>query len=137
MARCYNAPLVSPHSMNLKLRTIEDGAHWDDMLLSLPAPHLLQSWAWGELKAGFGWSAKRLTWADDGGSDVAAAQLLTRSSQFTGGLTVSYCPKGPVLDWGDENLRRAVLVALVIAAREEGALARKIDPEVVYETGAG
>ena len=123
--------------MNLNLQTIEDGAQWDDLLLSLPAPHLLQSWAWGDLKAGFGWSAKRLTWADDGGSDVAAAQLLTRSGQFSGGLTVAYCPKGPVLHWGDENLRRAVLVALVNEARDEGALALKIDPEVVYETGAG
>ena len=123
--------------MNLNLRTIEDGAQWDDLLLSLPSPHLLQSWAWGDLKAGFGWSARRLTWADDSGSDVAAAQLLTRSGQFSAGLTVAYCPKGPVLDWSNDNLRRAVLDALVDAARDEGALALKIDPEVAYETGAG
>jgi len=128
IARCYNAPLVSHHPMNLNLRTIEDGAQWDDSLLSLPNPHLLQSWEWGELKAGFGWSAKRLTWADDSGSDVAAAQLLTRTGQFSGGLKVAYCPKGPVLDWGNE---------LAEIARDEGALALKIDPEVVYETGAG
>lgn len=137
IARCYNAPLVSPHPMNLNLQTIEDGAQWDDLLLSLPNPHLLQSWEWGELKAGFGWSAKRLTWADDSGSEVAAAQLLSRSGKFSGGLKVAYCPKGPVLDWGNENLRRAVLDGLAEAARDEGALALKIDPELVYETGAG
>ena len=136
-ARCYNAPLDLPHSMKLNLQTIEDGAQWDDLLLSLPAPHLLQTWQWGELKAGFGWSAKRLTWVDDSGSAVAAAQLLTRSGQLSGGLKVAYCPKGPVLDWGNENLRRAVLDGLAEAARDAGALALKIDPEVVYETGVG
>lgn len=123
--------------MNLKLDTVEDSARWDDLLLSLPAPHLLQSWTWGELKARFGWTAKRLAWLDDEGSAMAAGQLLTRSSQFSGGLKIAYCPKGPVLDWRNEELRSAVLAALVEIARDEGALVLKIDPEVAYETGAG
>jgi lipid II:glycine glycyltransferase (peptidoglycan interpeptide bridge formation enzyme) len=123
--------------MNLKLDIVEDGAIWDDLLLSLPAPHLLQTRTWGELKAEFGWSVKRLSWLSDAGIVLAAGQLLTRSSQIGGGLTVAYCPKGPVLDWGDEVLRRAVLAGLVEVARDEGALVLKIDPEVAYETGAG
>ena len=123
--------------MNLKSDTIDDGTLWDDLLLSLPAPHLLQSWTWGELKASFGWSAKRLTWRDNDGSPVGAGQLLIRSSRFGGGLRVAYCPKGPALDWRDENSRIEVLAALVGAARDEGALVLKIDPEVAYEIGAG
>jgi hypothetical protein len=57
--------------MDLKSEIIEDGALWDDNLLSLPDPHLLQSWAWGELKGKFGWGAKRLTWQAGKGSVVA------------------------------------------------------------------
>jgi lipid II:glycine glycyltransferase (peptidoglycan interpeptide bridge formation enzyme) len=49
---------------------------------------------------------------------------------------MAYCPKGPVLDWRDDDLRLAVLDSLVDAARDEGALVLKIDPEVAYETGA-
>ncbi len=137
LARCYNAPPATPHTMDLKLDIVKDGARWDELLLSLPAPHLLQSWTWGELKSRFGWSAKRLVWRDNGGPAMAAGQLLTRASQLGAGLKVAYCPKGPVLVWGDEDLRSAVMAALIDAAREEGALVLKIDPEVAYETGAG
>ncbi|MCH8338357.1 MAG: peptidoglycan bridge formation glycyltransferase FemA/FemB family protein [Chloroflexi bacterium] len=123
--------------MILKPETVEDGAHWDDLLLSLPAPHLLQSWTWGELKRRFGWRASRLAWRDPAGTPVAAGQLLTRTGKLSGGLKVAYCPKGPILDWGNEDLRSAVLTALVDAARTEGALVLKIDPEIAYGTGAG
>ena len=122
--------------MELKLEIINDGARWDDLLLSLPAPHLLQSWVWGELKSRFGWQAKRMLWRDVDGTAVAAAQLLTRVSRLSSGLKVAYCPKGPVLDWEDGELRAAILSALIEAARSNGALVLKIDPEVAYESGA-
>ena len=79
LARCYNAPPASPHTMDLKLEIVEDGSCWDDLLLSLPAPHLLQSRTWGELKGHFGWRARRSSWRDGMGSVVAAGQLLTRA----------------------------------------------------------
>ena len=122
--------------MDLKLDTVEDGTRWDDLLLSLPDPHLLQSWTWGELKSRFGWQTRRLYWQDGAGAPVAAAQLLTRVGRLSGGLKVAYCPKGPVLDWEDDVLRTKVLGALIEAARDERALVLKIDPEVAYETAA-
>ncbi|MCI0876957.1 MAG: FemA-like protein, partial [Chloroflexi bacterium] len=76
--------------MILKPETVEDGARWDDLLLSLPAPHLLQSWTWGELKRRFGWRASRLSWRDAAGTPVAAGQLLTRTGKLSGGLKVAY-----------------------------------------------
>ena len=122
--------------MDLKLDTVDDGTLWDELLLSLPAPHLLQTWTWGELKSRFGWQARRLLWQDGAGSVVAAGQLLTRASQLGGSFKVAYCPKGPVLNWESDDLRATILAALIKAARDEGALVLKIDPEVAYETGA-
>ena len=52
-------------------------AAWDAALLTLPNPHILQSWAWGEMKAQTGWVATRWVWTtaehpeQSGGADSA------------------------------------------------------------------
>ena len=48
--------------MNLDVVEATEGQVWDAALSSLPQPHILQSWAWGETKAQTGWRAKRLLW---------------------------------------------------------------------------
>ncbi|MCU0502960.1 MAG: hypothetical protein MUC51_14575, partial [Anaerolineae bacterium] len=60
----------------MEIRQITDARTWDALLRSLPAPHILQSWAWGELKAQTGWQAQRLVWQD--AAPLAAASLLVR-----------------------------------------------------------
>ena len=62
---------------------------WDEAVARLGGQPF-QSWAWGELKARFGWQPVRLS-ATDGGS---AAQVLLRPYR---GLAVAYVPRGPVL----------------------------------------
>jgi peptidoglycan pentaglycine glycine transferase (the first glycine) len=62
---------------------------WDNFLARHPNAHLLQTGAWGELKGGFGWSAKRIVSGDCG------AQILFRRLPL--GFTVAYIPKGPVV----------------------------------------
>ena len=96
---------------------------------------MLQSWTWGELKESLGWQATRLSWAQSAGPAVAAAQLLIR--RVAGGLALAYSPKGPILDWRNEDLRSAVFADLVNAARKEGALVLKIDRDVPYGDGLG
>ena len=54
---------------------ITDAQAWDQALLTLPNPHVLQSWTWGEFKARYGWRATRLLWQEDG-QMVAAASVL-------------------------------------------------------------
>lgn len=135
-------------------------AGWDDALLSLPQPHILQSWAWGETKLQTGWRAKRLLWLDDAaaarsasvgllnapadefvhapaGAAVAAAALLVRRLHPSVPLAVAYVPKGPLLDWTDVALAEAVLARLEAEARRAGALFVKIDPDVRSNTPAG
>ena len=63
---------------------------WNRFLTEYPDAHLLQSGAWGELKAAFGWQALRLVSRDR----THGMQILFRHLPL--GLTFAYLPKGPV-----------------------------------------
>lgn len=128
---------------------------WNRLVLSLPAPHVLQSWQWGQSKRRNGWQPIPLAWypvpGARGGIDYrlqtvpadseasAAALVLARSLPlpgFAARLKVFYVPKGPLLtDWGDLRLRAAVLNDLSALARRQGAIFIKIDPDVRLGTG--
>ncbi len=109
---------------------LTDPRVWDQALLALPDPHILQSWAWGEFKARHGWTATRLLFEEDG-RPVAAASLLERRLPRLP-LRILYVPKGPALDWADVALAGRVLAELERLARRRGALFVKIDPDVYY-----
>jgi peptidoglycan pentaglycine glycine transferase (the first glycine) len=112
---------------------------WNQTILQLPNPHLLQSAQWAQAKEPFGWTAHYRTWEDANGKVVAAAQLLQRHIRIplTGkSLCMFYAPKGPtLLDWSDDALRARVLNDLREYASGEGAFLIKIDPDVSYGTG--
>jgi lipid II:glycine glycyltransferase (peptidoglycan interpeptide bridge formation enzyme) len=61
---------------------------WESFLTHHPNAHILQSAAWGQLKADFGWRVLHLTLSDCG------AQLLIK--QVLPGIRFAYIPKGPV-----------------------------------------
>ena len=109
---------------------IDDARAWDNALLALPNPHILQSWAWGEFKIRHGWRATRLLFKE-GGETVAAASVLRRKLP---GLPVSilYVPKGPALDWHRAGMAEQVVQELASLARRERALFIKIDPDIHY-----
>ena len=94
---------------------------WDDLIASRQG-HLLQSWAWGELKSGFGWTAVRVEAAG------AAAQILFRRLPL--GLTIAYIPKGPVVDWIDSERCQAIFSTIHSAARQHRAVFLKVEPDV-------
>lgn len=71
-------------------------SEWDRFLQSYPDAHLLQTGAWGDLKAAFGWQADRVRVGETG------AQVLFRPliARFPMGPTLAYVAKGPVgPDW--------------------------------------
>lgn len=109
---------------------VTDARAWDRALLSLPNPHILQSWAWGEFKSRHGWRATRLLF-DGGAATVAAASVLQRKVPRLP-LSILYVPRGPALDWTDTALARRVLEELERLARRRRALLVKIDPDVYY-----
>lgn len=120
-----------------RIQKVTDARVWDAEILRLPQPHILQSWAWGELKAQTGWTATRLLWANADGATCAAAALLTR--RLARGLpgAVSYAPKGPLLDWSDAPLVEDLLRRLEAEARRQRAIFLKIDPDVRADTDVG
>ncbi|MEZ4769641.1 MAG: peptidoglycan bridge formation glycyltransferase FemA/FemB family protein [Caldilineales bacterium] len=116
---------------------IAERGQWTAALLNLPEPHVLQTWEWGEVKRQTGWQPTRLLWqAETNGAPVAAASLLLRRiPRLPRG--VAYVPKGPILDWSDERLVDAVLAAIELEARRQGAIFVKIDPDVAPDSQIG
>lgn len=102
-----------------------DAATWDRLVAQHPQGHMLQSWAWGDLKQHFGWQPLRVAVTD--GTSVAAAQLLIRPLY---GLSVAYVPRGPLFA-ADEMLDRALLQVLQRIARRRRAAFLRLEPNVL------
>ncbi len=115
-----------------------NAADWDARIASLGQTHFLQTAEWADVKAPIGWSAEQREWKDDQDQPAAAAQLLVRSMRlFRIGpkVSIGYIPRGPLLDWEDERLRRRVIADLASWARQKKLIFLKIDPMV--ELGRG
>ncbi|MFH1085228.1 MAG: peptidoglycan bridge formation glycyltransferase FemA/FemB family protein [Chloroflexota bacterium] len=98
---------------------------WDRLVASDPDGHLLQTWAWGDLKAAFGWRPVRLAVERDGAL-VAGAQVLYRR---LGPLTLGYIPRGPALASGDPADLEPLWSAVHGVSRRLLAIALKVEPE--------
>lgn len=105
-----------------------DEATWDELVARLPGGSLLQSWAWGEFKAGFGWQPLRLEVS--AGEATAVAQLLIRPSY---GLAAAYVPRGPLLG-ADDEVNRVLLRSLRSVARRKRAAFLRLEPNVAEDS---
>ena len=95
---------------------------WDNKITARQG-HLLQSWAWGQLKSNFGWTVSRLDTA------VGPVQLLFKSLPL--GLSIAYLPKGPVgLDWHNAADVQTTLAAIHAESRRRRAIFCKIEPDI-------
>lgn len=96
--------------------TSPSAGEWEAFLLKRPEAHLLQTPAWGELKARHGWEAARVV------SERAGAQILFRSP--LPGLRLAYIPRGPVGDWP------GLVPALVDLCRRHRAFVLIVEPDL-------
>jgi len=95
---------------------ILSASDWEAYLTHFPDAHLLQTAAWGELKASFGWQAQRVVAGETG------AQVLFRSLPL--GLTLAYIPKGPLgPDW------QTLWPEVDHLCRKERAVLLKVEPD--------
>jgi len=114
---------------------------WNELIASLPNPHLLQTWEWAQVKVKYGWQAMPFVWQSSVTSDqssVASAMILKRAipvSGFAKKMCVMYIPKGPLMNWNNAMLRARVLDDLHVFAKRQGAIFVKIDPDVALGTG--
>jgi peptidoglycan pentaglycine glycine transferase (the first glycine) len=107
-----------------------DSETWNSFVAASPMGHLLQSWQWGQLKAAFRWRAVRVG-VEDKGRLVAGAQVLFRSlpPSFPY-LSIAYVPKGPILDFGNQEISEALFSAIHRLVRQKRAILLKIEPEL-------
>lgn len=127
---------------------------WNSAISRLYGAHVLQTWEWGKVKSQFGWQPHFLMWYSDADqykliinhipdrlkhkAFISAALTLQRNIRIGGfaqKMGVIYVPKGPLLDWSDEPLRKQVLQDLREFSQKHSAIFIKIDPDL--ELGDG
>lgn len=101
---------------------------WNDFVHAAEYPTVMQSWQWGQLKAGTGWTPHLLAVEEDG--EIAAGALVLERPLPHVGRALLYAPRGPVVDWSDADLFRRWLTEARKLASDRGAIALKIDPPV-------
>ncbi len=74
---------------------MEANTHWDTYLSQQPRAHILQSTAWGKLKAENGWQQEQVLLRGERGSILAGVQLLFRRLPALP-YTLAYLAMGPV-----------------------------------------
>jgi len=125
------------------------GRSWNEILLDLDNPHVLQTSQWADVKTYYGWQPHYLIWQQ--GDDLlelrysatgefedpiprAAALVLERKA--LPGISVMYIPKGPIIDDRDDLiLVKQVLSDLKEFASEFGVIQLKIDPDIILGWG--
>jgi lipid II:glycine glycyltransferase (peptidoglycan interpeptide bridge formation enzyme) len=122
------------------------GKTWNEIISKLPDPHFLQTYEWGQVKAKYGWQPIYLVWDEQGKMKeerndlssfifpVQAACLVLKRTAFRR-FSIFYAPKGPLMDWTNESLRKRVLDDLQSFAKKQGAIFLKLDPDVVLGRG--
>ena len=100
-----------------------DATTWQAFLDRHPEAHLLQTAAWGDLKAAFGWRVMRLVVGE------AGAQVLFRPLPL--GFTVAYIPKGPV---GSREAWEDLWPQVDALCRRHRAVFLKVEPDIWEET---
>ena len=128
----------SPPSSGVAIEPVVTAAAWEELLTQLPTDrsHVLQSWPWGVVKAGSGWRVERWRLMR-GGRPLGAFQWLSRQPAPALPLRVAYVPKGPLLDWSDDEAAAMVLEQIEELCRQRGCLQVKIDPDVGEEDAEG
>jgi peptidoglycan pentaglycine glycine transferase (the first glycine) len=105
---------------------------WDALAARSPFGDAFQSYEWGRVKAGLGWTQLRYVVELDG-RRVAVAYIQERAALGRlrgplGRLRVHYSPRGPVLLEATSEAAQAALAGLRLIARDRHSLALTIDP---------
>lgn len=104
-----------------------DAAAWEAFAAPHPNTHLLQTSAWGQLKAEFGWQPEAVR------AGPAGALVLFRRLPL--GLTLAYVPRGPLADWHSPATLPPLVAALDQLCRARRAILLKWEPDLPDDPG--
>lgn len=105
---------------------IPDAPTWD-AFVEQRGGHLLQTARWGMLKRAFGWQDEVVALVR--GNDLVAGALVLYRPLPGGVGTIAYVPRGPLVDWRDEEAVQALIAALDASAQARRAVLLKIEPD--------
>lgn len=91
--------------MPVTINNIEAQQEWNSICELFDDAQFPQSFEWGEAKQIQGWEPVRLSF-DKGGECIGAAQVLIKTFL---GLTIAYCPRGPLWQRRKVSLDRCLL----------------------------
>ncbi|MGI8586573.1 MAG: lipid II:glycine glycyltransferase FemX [Chloroflexia bacterium] len=132
--------ITTDREKRARLRVVilrDDAAGWDRFVAADPGGHLLQSWEWGDFKAGQNWQAARVAvLVGEDGAMRAAAQVLFRRPVRRAPVSMAYVPRGPLAP-ADEAVpeRVALMAGLHALCRRRGAIALKLEPNLPASVG--
>jgi lipid II:glycine glycyltransferase (peptidoglycan interpeptide bridge formation enzyme) len=106
--------------------TAERRHEWNSFVAQEPAFALLQSWEWGEFKEKLGWKIVRIAIEQDK-KLIAGAQVLIKPLPLKL-ASLLYIPRGPLVDWNDQEQVRMLLDAIHAIGRQWRAICLKIEP---------
>lgn len=129
MIKTQEAPSAMP-------RVVDAGdwkaADWDALAARSPLGDAFQSYEWGEVKRGLGWTPLRYL-VEQGERRMAVVFIQERALERRlpgplGRIRIHYAPRGPILLEPTPEAARAALAALQKIARARHSLAMTIDP---------
>ncbi len=94
--------------------------------------HLLQSSTWGALKNHFGWTPWQ-TQIDNITVQILFRHIPNRKLSLYGkplGFTIAYIPKGPILEWQNQEQCQSFFSAIHTEAKKRRAIFLKVEPNL-------
>ena len=103
-----------------RVREVRSPDEWNSLLAKRNHPSFLQSWQWGELKRGFGWTPIRLAVSSPDGDCGGGLQVLLKTRRilpFLPPVGIAYVPRGPFGDPTAVQSRELIDAAIERASR--------------------
>ena len=102
----------------------------DEFVKQSPLNHLLQSSTWAKVKDN--WSSKIVGVTNDDDELIASSLVLIKTLPL--GFTMYYAPRGPIMDYHNQDLVSFFFKEFKKFAKKDHALFIKIDPAILVES---
>lgn len=113
----------------MQVISIDDKNIWDQWLLDNQFDSYLQSWHWGQILIDGGQKIQRLA-VFKNEKIIALAQIIIKKLPLN--KWYAFCPKGPVIGLGNQNLQSEILENISQYLSSQGAIFWRVEPEFTW-----